>query len=103
MIASVEPLSAGFALADPKDPRHQYLTSLKQRFGALLCKASTSMRTQSEENVLDAVHMLVRPSEKNTNALLTDGVQIRSIRTYMLDYGDSRDKFVSCATPISEC
>ena len=59
MIASVEPLSAGFALTDPKDPRHQYLTSLKQRFGALLHKASTSMRTQSEENVLDAVHMLV--------------------------------------------
>lgn len=59
MIASIEPLSAGFALADPKDPRHQYITSLKQRFGGLLYKASTSMRTQSEENVLDAVHMLV--------------------------------------------
>lgn len=78
MVASVDPLSAGFALTDPNDPRHQYITSLKNRFGALLYSASTSMRTQSEENVLDGVHML-----------------IRSIRTYMLDYGDSRDNYYS--------
>lgn len=59
MIASIEPLAAGFALADPSDPRHQYMTALKRRFGLLLHKASKSLRSQGEENILDAVQMLV--------------------------------------------
>ncbi|KZT06355.1 uncharacterized protein LAESUDRAFT_653878 [Laetiporus sulphureus 93-53] len=76
MIASIEPLNAGFALQDLSDPRHQYITSLKQRFGEFLHSASESLRQQGEENTVDAVHML-----------------IRSIRTYMLDYGDNRDNY----------
>ncbi|KAI0094570.1 armadillo-type protein [Irpex rosettiformis] len=76
MIAVIEPLQSGFALADPEDPRHKYITTLKRRFGELLHRASEALRTQGEENILDAVHML-----------------LRAIRTYMLDYGDSRDSY----------
>ncbi|OCH96655.1 hypothetical protein OBBRIDRAFT_787227 [Obba rivulosa] len=76
MIATIQPLSAGFALPDANDPRHQYITSLRLRFGQFLHKASVALRHQGEENTVDAVDML-----------------IRSIRTYMLDYGDSRDSY----------
>ncbi|CAL1696420.1 unnamed protein product [Somion occarium] len=76
MIATIEPVNAAFALSDPADPRHQYITALRRRFGTFLHAASISLRQQGEENTVDAVHML-----------------IRSIRTYMLEYGDSRDSF----------
>ncbi|TDL28808.1 ARM repeat-containing protein [Rickenella mellea] len=76
MIASVEPINSGFALVDPADPRYQYLHSLRQRFGRFLQSASTVLRTLGDENTLDAVHVL-----------------IRSVRTYMLEYGDSRDSY----------
>ncbi|CCM01642.1 uncharacterized protein FIBRA_03703 [Fibroporia radiculosa] len=80
MIAAIEPLNAGFALTDPNDPRHQYITRLRHRFGQFLHRASESLRQQGEENTVDAVQML-----------------IRSMRTYMLEYGDSRDKFYHSA------
>ena len=76
MIANVEPLKSGFVLDDPSDPRHQYVTALKTRFGQFLHEASVSLLGQGEENTVDAVHMLVR-----------------SIRTFMLEYGDSRDRY----------
>lgn len=60
MIASVDPLNSGFTLADPQDPRHQYMTDIKSRYGKLLLKASAALRSQGEENILDAVQMLVR-------------------------------------------
>lgn len=59
MIACIEPIESGFILTDPTDLRHQYITGLKQRFGQLLHKASVSLRLHGEENILDAVHMLV--------------------------------------------
>ena len=59
MIASIDPLKSGFALDDPADPRHQYMTTLKQRCGEWLHKASEALRSQNEENILDAVLMLV--------------------------------------------
>lgn len=59
MIASIEPLSSGFAISDPQDPRAQYYLSLRQRFGKLLHDASVSLRRQGEENTVDAVHTLV--------------------------------------------
>lgn len=59
MIAPVEPLNAGFALEDPSDPRHQYMTAVKRRFGHFLHRASQTLRQQGEENTVDAVHMLV--------------------------------------------
>ncbi|THH19718.1 hypothetical protein EW146_g1513 [Bondarzewia mesenterica] len=76
MIASIEPLNAGFALSDPKDPRCQYYKELRRRFGLFLHKASLSLRNQGEENTVDAVSIL-----------------IQSIRTYMLEYGDSKDNY----------
>ncbi|KAJ3990413.1 hypothetical protein F5890DRAFT_1398687 [Lentinula detonsa] len=76
MIASLEALNSGFCLTDPSDPRHQYMTNLRWRFGDFLHRASISLRQQGEENTVDAVHML-----------------LRSIRTYMLEYGDSRDGY----------
>lgn len=59
MIASVDPLKSGFALDDPSDPRHIYITALKRRFGEFLHDASTCLLMQGEENTVDAVHMLV--------------------------------------------
>ena len=59
MIAAMEPLNAGFCLTDPNDERHQYITSLRRRYGQLLHKASATLRQQGEENTVDAVHMLV--------------------------------------------
>ncbi|TRM60121.1 hypothetical protein BD626DRAFT_571905 [Schizophyllum amplum] len=76
MIANLEPCNAGFCLTDPEDSRYQYVMSLKRRFGSLLHSASTSLRQQGEENTVDAVLILVR-----------------SIRSFMLEYGDSRDSF----------
>lgn len=60
MLASLEALNAGFCLTDPSDPRHQYMSGLRWRFGDFLHRASASLRQQGEENTVDAVHMLVR-------------------------------------------
>ncbi|KAF5374850.1 hypothetical protein D9758_000077 [Tetrapyrgos nigripes] len=76
MIAMLEDLNAGFCLTDPADPRYQYICSLRQRYGEFLYNASVSLRQQGEENTVDAVHIL-----------------LRSIRTYMMEYGDSRDSY----------
>ncbi|KAF9472467.1 hypothetical protein BDN70DRAFT_886944 [Pholiota conissans] len=76
MIASIIPISSGFALTDPEDPRYQYVTDVRARFGNFLHDASVSLRQQGEENTVDAVQVLVR-----------------SIRTYMMEYGDSRDSY----------
>ncbi|KAF8649879.1 hypothetical protein AX16_005641 [Volvariella volvacea WC 439] len=78
MIASVPPISSGFCLTDPEDHRYQYINRLKHRFGTFLHKASVALRSQGEENTLDAVNML-----------------ITSIRTFMLEYGDSKDSYFS--------
>ncbi|OBZ79723.1 Proteasome activator complex subunit 4 [Grifola frondosa] len=74
MIASIQPLNSGFALSDPADPRHQYITSLRHRFGEFLHRASVSLRQQGEENTVDAM---------------------RSIRTYLLDYYVQADRYSS--------
>jgi proteasome activator subunit 4 len=60
MIGILEPVAACFALNDPADPRHQYITGLRNRFGHFLHKASESLQQQGEENTVDAVVMLVR-------------------------------------------
>lgn len=59
MIASIDPLNAGFALSDPEDPRLQYYRNLRIRFGEFMHAASVSLRQQGEENTVDAVYLLV--------------------------------------------
>lgn len=76
MIASIEPLASGFCLTDPQDTRYKYITKLRRRFGEFLHAASLSLQRQGEENTVDAVQML-----------------ISSIRTYLLEYGDSKDSY----------
>lgn len=76
MIAGGPPLNSGFILTDPSDPRYQFISKLKARFGTFLHDASVSLRQQGDQNTLDAVRILVR-----------------SIRTFMLEYGDSRDSY----------
>ncbi|RDB28522.1 Proteasome activator complex subunit 4 [Hypsizygus marmoreus] len=76
MIASLENIKSGFCLDDVTDPRHRYMTAVKERYGTFLHNASVSLRQQGEENTVDAVDML-----------------IRGVRTYMLEYGDSRDSY----------
>lgn len=75
MIAIMGPVKAGFALTNPSDPRHQYITAVRQRFGRLLHKASASLLRQGEENTVDAVQMLVGRSKMISSSaakLLTD-------------------------------
>lgn len=91
MIACVEPLNSGFALSDPDDPRHRYITSLRRKFGEFLHQASVSLQQQGEENTVDAVHGLVSALIPMSTAI-TNTPQVRSIRTYLLEYGDSRDR-----------
>ena len=59
MIGCIEPLNAGFALSDPNDPRHAYITGLRRKYGEFLHQASVSLQRQGEENTVDAVHALV--------------------------------------------
>ena len=59
MIASIEPITSGFAITDLQDPRAKYYLNLRQRFGKLLHEASVSLRQQGEENTVDAVYALV--------------------------------------------
>ena len=95
MIAAMEPLNAGFCLTDPSDARHQYITNLRARFGEFLHKASASLRRQGEENTVDAVHMLVSFflfAGLFLQNKIRMNVKIRAIRTFMLEYGDSRDR-----------
>jgi proteasome activator subunit 4 len=61
MIGTAEAIESGFCLTDIDDPRHQYFTSIRRRFGQFLHRASVSLRQQGEENTVDAAHMLVRP------------------------------------------
>lgn len=99
MIACIEPLNSGFALSDPNDPRHQYMTSLKRRFGQFLHCASTSLQQQGEENTVDAVHMLVSYHPIKMRSICKCPIQVRSISTYMLEYGDSRDRYAHNQSP----
>ena len=94
MIASVEPINSGFVITDPEDPRYQYLLGVKHRFGRFLHSASVSLRQQGEENTVDAVQMLVCLFHPALSPTCTQHVQVKSVRTYMLEYGDSRDKYV---------
>ncbi|KAJ7275353.1 hypothetical protein B0H12DRAFT_1086888 [Mycena haematopus] len=76
MIGVIEPLKSGFVLTDPTDPRYIYISSLRHRFGEFLHEASKSLLQQGEQNTVDAVEML-----------------LEGIRTYMLEYGDSKDGY----------
>ncbi|KAJ7597613.1 hypothetical protein C8J56DRAFT_1001469 [Mycena floridula] len=76
MIASIPPINSCFCLTEAEDPRFQYMTALKKRFGSFLHSASVSLLQQGEENTVDAVRALVS-----------------SVRTYMLEYGDSKDSY----------
>lgn len=78
MIAAMPSMSSSFCLTDPSDPSYIYISSLKSRFGKFLHDASTTLRVKEgeEENTFDAVYMV-----------------IRSVRTFMMDYGDSRDNY----------
>ena len=59
MIGHIESINSGFCLTDISDPRYQYITSLRRRFGIFLHTASVNLRQQGEENTVDAVDMLV--------------------------------------------
>ncbi|KAJ7225820.1 hypothetical protein GGX14DRAFT_422501 [Mycena pura] len=76
MIGIIEPLNSGFVLTDPADPRYGYIYSLRCRFGEFLHEASKSLLQQGEENTVDAVEQL-----------------LEAIRTYLLEYGDSKDGY----------
>jgi len=91
MIASIEPINSGFAITDHKDPRARFYLALRERFGKFLHEASVSLRQQGEENTVDAVYLLVCSDTINSERLLTI-MQIQSIRTHMLDYGDNKDR-----------
>jgi len=92
MIASIDPVGSGFCLTESTDPRYEYMSSLRRRFGEFLHRASVSLRHKGEENTLDAVHILASQSVKPSYNPYLYRSQIRAIRTYLLEYGDSRDR-----------
>jgi hypothetical protein len=95
MVAHLEPLSSGFPLTDINEDRYQYITSLRRRFGQFLHRASGSLLQQGEQNTLDAVMTLVRSSTiYSVRTANYAPLKIRSVRTYMLEYGDSRDRLI---------
>lgn len=59
MIASGEPITCGFPLSDPGDPRFQKFIAYRRRFSNFLLGASKVLRNQGEENTVDAILMLV--------------------------------------------
>lgn len=59
MIASGEPITCGFPLGDVDDPRFQKFIAYRRRFSDLLLNASKVLRSQGEENTVDAILMLV--------------------------------------------
>ncbi|KAG8927366.1 hypothetical protein FRC02_008249 [Tulasnella sp. 418] len=73
-IASVPSIASGFALTDSNSPRYKSFSAIRKRFGEFLHQASVALLGQGDENTVDAVQML-----------------IRSCRTYLFEYGDSRD------------
>ncbi|KAH7104159.1 hypothetical protein BKA62DRAFT_635182 [Auriculariales sp. MPI-PUGE-AT-0066] len=77
-IANIDPVESGFVLTNIADPRYQRVADLRQRFGQFLHSASQCLLSQGEENTVDAVVML-----------------IRSIRTYLFEYGDHRDSYTA--------
>ena len=62
MIASGEPITCGFPLSDPDDPRFQKFIAYRRRFSNLLLSASKVLRNQGEENTVDAILMLASRS-----------------------------------------
>jgi hypothetical protein len=62
MIASGEPISCGFPLSGPDDPRFQKFLTYRRRFSDFLLSASKVLRNQGEENTVDAILMLVSRS-----------------------------------------
>ena len=59
MIATIDPVNAGFALTDKDDPRYQYFSSLRHRFGDAILRASKVLRQHGDDNTVDAIHILV--------------------------------------------
>ena len=62
MIACGEPITCGFPLSDPDDPRFQKFIAYRRRFSNFLLSASKVLRNQGEENTVDAILMLVSRS-----------------------------------------
>ena len=59
MIACGEPITCGFPLCDPDDPRFQKFIAYRRRFSNFLLSSSKVLRNQGEENTVDAILMLV--------------------------------------------
>ena len=53
-----------------------------------------SLRSQGDENTVDAVHMLVSFAVLESYTLSNRQPQIRAVCVYMLEYGDSRDPYL---------
>ena len=74
-IATVVPLEAGFLLKEG-DPRHTYVMGVRKEFGEFLHRAGQHLRSKGPENTVDAAQML-----------------LRCLRTFFLDYGDSKEDY----------
>jgi proteasome activator subunit 4 len=103
MIANVIPLNAAFALTDPNDARYIYFLRVRERFGTFLHNASQSLRQRGEENTVDAVLMLVRSLLHHDHwQFFNWRIQVTSIQIYMMQYGDSRDKYILSGQIVSK-
>lgn len=79
LLASPLAVNAGFTLTQPEDPRYESAYKHRQRFGATLCRASSALRKDTN-------------NEDHIDAVL--GV-CKAIDIYLLDYGMGKSGFDS--------
>lgn len=72
-------VKAGFTLTDPKDPRYQRIVAHRTRFGNVVHRAATTLRTSAGgEDHIDAVLGVAK-----------------AIDTYLLEYACTRAAFTN--------
>ncbi|CAE6462385.1 unnamed protein product [Rhizoctonia solani] len=80
LIPQAMPIKSGFALHDPQDNRYQRVLLHRTRFGQLLHRAATALKSTDTEDHIDLVMSV-----------------LRGVDTFLLDYGVTRDTYAGVA------
>lgn len=80
LIPQALPIKCGFALQDPTDRRYQHVLAHRTRFGELLHRAGTALKSADTEDHIDLVMSV-----------------LRGVDTYLLDYAVTRDTYAGVA------
>ncbi|CEL52206.1 Proteasome activator complex subunit 4 OS=Xenopus laevis GN=psme4 PE=2 SV=1 [Rhizoctonia solani AG-1 IB] len=80
LIPQAMAIKSGFVLQDPKDSRYQRVLAHRVRFGQLLHRAGTALKSTDTEDHIDLVMSV-----------------LRGVDTFLLDYGVTRDTYAGVA------